>query len=33
KHLYKLNHNFFESVINNLSKVHTYNLRCICHNL
>ncbi|HHC9695448.1 TPA: ArsR/SmtB family transcription factor [Staphylococcus aureus] len=33
KHLYQLNHNIFESVINNLSKVHTSNQRCICHNL
>ncbi|PZJ60500.1 helix-turn-helix transcriptional regulator [Staphylococcus aureus] len=33
KHLYQLNHDFFESVINNLSKVHTSNPRCICHNL
>ncbi len=33
KHLYQLNHNIFESVINNLSKVHTSNQQCICHNL
>ncbi len=33
KHLYQLNHNIFESVINNLSKVHTSNQRCFCHNL
>ncbi|MQH70339.1 transcriptional regulator, partial [Escherichia coli] len=26
-------HNIFESVINNLSKVHTSNQRCFCHNL
>ncbi len=25
--------NIFESVINNLSKVHTSNQRCFCHNL
>ncbi|QHN14515.1 metalloregulator ArsR/SmtB family transcription factor [Staphylococcus aureus] len=33
KHLYQLNHDLFESVIHNLSKVHTSNQRCICHNL
>ncbi|BCN88707.1 ArsR/SmtB family transcription factor [Staphylococcus argenteus] len=33
KHMYQLNKNLFESVINNLATVHTSNQRCICHAL
>ncbi|MBE5677105.1 winged helix-turn-helix transcriptional regulator [Staphylococcus sp. SS87] len=33
KNLYQLNNNLFESVINNLSMVHTSDQRCTCHNL
>ncbi|CDR50563.1 ArsR/SmtB family transcription factor [Staphylococcus schweitzeri] len=33
KHMYQLNNDLFESVINNLAMVHISNQRYICHNL